>query len=352
MVGDLDRLGRWRGLTVLVQRRDPVLLGVLEDRSADCLGQLIADGELDLAIAAPVGQLMASAGAVDPHQDLDALDVLGGDLRECLVDHRDLIGGGVRAGVPGTQPPGDASPVSSRVSNQRVEPVAALVVPAALLLLGMRGDQRGVHVDRQPLRRADQFPQPGSRSGVRRAQRLEQPGRRRDPLDHPERGRGRRHRPEQNGLITGRSRSARHSPPSASITARSRITRPRSWLPARNPGSPTATDSARVSPACPRPGRTARCPRATPIPSVRRDLTVIRRPACITCSEIPSGGNLSGLERDAVTERFELSDEAFGDAVGVLADEVVTAKVVVQLAVLQHVPGRGQNRVSDGGYGL
>ena len=35
----------------------------------------------------------------------------------------------------------------------------------------------------------------------------------------------------------------------------------------------------------------------------------------------------------------------------VLADEVVTAKVVVQLAVLQHVPGRGQNRVSDGGYG-
>jgi hypothetical protein len=47
------------------------------------------------------------------------------------------------------------------------------------------------------------------------------------------------------------------------------------------------------------------------------------------CSEIPSGGDLAGLERHVVAERFELSDEAFGEAVGVLAREVVAAEVAV-----------------------
>src|SRR5690348_8115598 len=70
------------------------------------------------------------------------------------------------------------------------------------------------------------------------------------------------------------------------------------------------------------------------------------------CSEIPSGGQLLGLEGDVVPERFELSDEASCDPVGVLAGEVVAAGFVVELAVGEHVPGGGEDRVADGGHGL
>jgi hypothetical protein len=56
----------------------------------------------------------------------------------------------------------------------------------------------------------------------------------------------------------------------------------------------------------------------------------LRSPACrrVTFAEAKSssGGNLQGLEGDVVSERFELSDEAFGDAVGVLAGVVVAAE--------------------------
>jgi len=34
------------------------------------------------------------------------------------------------------------------------------------------------------------------------------------------------------------------------------------------------------------------------------------------CSEIASGGELSGFERDLVSERLELSDESWCDLVG------------------------------------
>jgi len=53
-----------------------------------------------------------------------------------------------------------------------------------------------------------------------------------------------------------------------------------------------------------------------------------------------------------VAERLELTDEAFGEAVGVLAGEVVAAEAAVELAGLEHVPGGGQDRVADGGDGL
>jgi hypothetical protein len=43
----------------------------------------------------------------------------------------------------------------------------------------------------------------------------------------------------------------------------------------------------------------------------------------------PSGGDLPGLERHVVAERLELADEASGEAVGVLAGEVVAAQVAV-----------------------
>ena len=51
-----------------------------------------------------------------------------------------------------------------------------------------------------------------------------------------------------------------------------------------------------------------------------------------------------------VSERFELSDETFGRLVGVSLGEIVAAEIAVQLAGLQHVPGGGEDRVSDGGH--
>jgi hypothetical protein len=61
---------------------------------------------------------------------------------------------------------------------------------------------------------------------------------------------------------------------------------------------------------------------------------------------------VQGLEGDVVSERFELSDETLGEAVGVLAGVVVAAEVAVELAGLEHVPGGGEDRVADGGDGL
>ena len=57
------------------------------------------------------------------------------------------------------------------------------------------------------------------------------------------------------------------------------------------------------------------------------------------------------FEDDGVAEGFELSDEASGGSVGVLAGEVVVAGVVVELTGLEHVPDRGEDGVPDRGDG-
>ena len=69
----------------------------------------------------------------------------------------------------------------------------------------MRGDQRRVHVDRQPAGRTVQLPEPLACAGVRRAQRVQHPRLRRDSIEHPERGRVRRDRPEQRVLLPDRA---------------------------------------------------------------------------------------------------------------------------------------------------
>src|SRR3989442_5021378 len=62
-----------------------------------------------------------------------------------------------------------------------------------------------------------------------------------------------------------------------------------------------------------------------------------------------SGGSSSGgFEGDAVSESFELGDEASGGSFGVAAAEVVAAGFAVELAGLQHVPARAEDRVFDG----
>jgi hypothetical protein len=75
----------------------------------------------------------------------------------------------------------------------------------------MGADQRRVDVDRQPLRRAVELPKPLARPRVRGTQLLQEllGG---DPVDDPERGRVRRHLPEQRLLIAHRA-EIRHALP-------------------------------------------------------------------------------------------------------------------------------------------
>jgi hypothetical protein len=69
-----------------------------------------------------------------------------------------------------------------------------------------------------------------------------------DPIDEPERRRGRGDIPEQRLLIAERLDIAQAAPPSASITARSRITRPWSCPDRRCLSSESPDDSVPVNP--------------------------------------------------------------------------------------------------------
>ena len=202
MLGDLADLAVLAGRAILVERCYPRVLWDLEDRGADLLGEFVADREAHIALPAVVNQTMRGAGRVRAHQDLQSLDVPGRDLRQRQVQHRHMILGGVRASVPGPQKAAERLPGLIQVDLQRVKPVAALVCSGRLLLLRMRGDQRRVNVERQPLRRTMQLPEPLPRLRVRDTQGVQQPQRRSDPVDHPKRCRVRRDRPEQRVLLT------------------------------------------------------------------------------------------------------------------------------------------------------
>jgi hypothetical protein len=99
---------------------------------------------------------------------------------------------------------------------QRVKPVAALVVSRRALLLRMRRDQRRLDINRQPRRRAVQFPEPlpRPRPRVRRAHSNHQHRVGGDPVDRPKRGRVRRHQPEQR-LLLADHRQIEHALPTA-----------------------------------------------------------------------------------------------------------------------------------------
>jgi hypothetical protein len=96
---------------------------------------------------------VASAHAIDAQEDLDALDVLDGELLDRLLSDSDLVGSGVGAGVAGPQLPRKRPAGLVRLGEQRVKAIPALVCRLGALLVRMRGQQRRVQVDRQPLGR-------------------------------------------------------------------------------------------------------------------------------------------------------------------------------------------------------
>ena len=136
--GQIDVLGDLSDLAVLAlasrpgRAREPKHARDFEDRGADRVGQVVAEREAQLPLTAVVGQVVRGAGGVCAHQDLDALDVLGRDLLKRPVEHRHVVGGGVRAGVPRPEHRAERLPGLISVGVQRVKPVAALVVAGRL----------------------------------------------------------------------------------------------------------------------------------------------------------------------------------------------------------------------------
>ncbi len=128
------------------------------------------------------------------------------------VQHLDVIGGGVAAGVARAQQPGQRLATGDvravQVAQQRVEAEALLPGRRGVLLLRVRGQQARVEVEPQHLRRIGQVrsgagrPGPLPRRGPCRPQEI-QPHRV-DPVHHPPRGRVRGDRPEQLRLIPQR----------------------------------------------------------------------------------------------------------------------------------------------------
>lgn len=148
---------------------------------------------------------MRRAGAVGAYENLDVLDLAGGDLLERLLNDRDLICSGIRARVAGAQHPSERFAGLIAVREQRVKAVAALERAGRALLVRMGCQQRRVDLDRDSLWCSRELPDVLARTSMRSGQPVQQPGRGRDLIDDSKRGRVRRYRPEQRVLIAHRA---------------------------------------------------------------------------------------------------------------------------------------------------
>jgi hypothetical protein len=153
----------------------------------------------------PGQQLVAGARGVHAQQDLDGLDVLAGDLPQGVLGDRDLVDGGVGAGVARAQQSAHRLTGLVAVGQHRVKAVAAFEVARRALLVGVRGQQRGVQIDRCQRRRPGELPHPGASPGVCAIQRVEHPRCAGDLVDHPKRRGVRGDRPEQRRLVADRA---------------------------------------------------------------------------------------------------------------------------------------------------
>ena len=121
------------------------------------------------------------------------------------TNRRSVLSGGVERGVARSQQARQRFARLVEVGLQRVKPEAALVVPGGALLLGMRGDQRRVDIDHDPLGRPSPAPMPAPAPRRAPRGRVKQPRLGGDPVDQPKRRRVRRDRPEQRLLIAHRA---------------------------------------------------------------------------------------------------------------------------------------------------
>ena len=128
------------------------------------------------------GEGVGGAADVGAGEDL-AIELFGGQLLERQLQNREVIGGGVGAGVAGTKQPGERLAGLVEVAEQGVKAKGALVGAGGALLLGVRGEDRRVDVEGD--RRGPGAGLPSSRpgGGAGRADCIEQTGV--DRLHHP-----------------------------------------------------------------------------------------------------------------------------------------------------------------------
>ena len=248
-----------------VERRPPGLLGQGEDRLADRLGQVEADREAQAARGDVVEEGVGGAARVGAHQQPRPGFASSGSCasaaraprrgrRRCW--RRRCRGAACRPAPP------RSSPRSRAAGGSRSRPCRCR---RRLLLLGVRGDERRVDVEDHPRRRARQLPDARPRRRARAAgpPRAARRRARRAPARRSRPRRPRRTAPAGRAARPGRPRQ---SPPSASITARSRSVRPgivaRAALAHAAPSPPRAPPSARA-------GRRGR--QAAPCPPARSD---------------------------------------------------------------------------------
>jgi len=127
--------------------------------------------------------LLGRAGGVGANQYRRPAVLVGGpqlgrDLGERGVEHRHVIDRGVGAGFPWAEPLGQRLPATAGAvigeREQRVEPEGAFPGAGGIFLVGVRGDQAGVHVDHHPTvlhRRPGMLPDPFPRRRSSRADR-------------------------------------------------------------------------------------------------------------------------------------------------------------------------------------
>ena len=144
----------------------PEAVGHRADRAADGLGDGVSDREEGTDSSFPhvadVGEeCFRGSGTVGADEDVGAVTLRVGDLRECLVEHRDVVARGVGTGVSGTESARQCLAGVGQEAQQRVEAEAAFIGGCSLLLLGVAGDQRGVEVQDQPGQNASRGPDCG-----------------------------------------------------------------------------------------------------------------------------------------------------------------------------------------------
>jgi hypothetical protein len=93
---------------------------------------------------------LRGAGGVGAHQDRDTVPVLVRDLRQCLIEHGDVVGGGVAAGVARPQDRREELAGVVQPGTDRVEPEGVLERRAGLFLLAVRDHHRRIEIEHVP----------------------------------------------------------------------------------------------------------------------------------------------------------------------------------------------------------
>ena len=161
--------------------------------------------------------------------------------------------------------------------------VAALDVARRALLVGVRREQRGVEIDRDPTRGTGELPDVRASPSVRAVQRVDHPRRGGDPVDHPKRRGVRRHPPEQRRLIAHRAQIGEAV---AAVGEHHRqvtdhASRVMTTAAGAQPGKLTRQRPGQAS-AISDPGEQTAAGVGHQTGSVRRDISYIRRPSRVT----------------------------------------------------------------------